>query len=59
MNSYPTLQALLSHDARSRGLFDSLPTEVQVALQEQQQSIGSYEALKQRANGFQRRDSQR
>ena len=59
MSMYPTLQALIKHNARSKSLFDALPTDVQVALQEQQQSIGSYEELKQRANGFLRREAQR
>lgn len=59
MKTYPTLQALLDHDPRSRSLFDSLPTDVQVALQEQRQSIGSYDALRQLANGFQQRESNR
>ncbi len=57
MASYPTLQALLAHDARSRQLFDSLPQDVQVALAEQRQDTGSFEALRQLAEGFRCRDA--
>ena len=56
MNSYSTLQELLSHDARSRKLFDSLPADVQVALQEQRQDTGSYDALAAAAQSFRQRD---
>lgn len=56
MASYPTLQALLRHDARSRALFETLPYDVQVALQEQRQDTGSYEALQKLAEGYRLRD---
>lgn len=56
MTSYSTLQELLAHDARSRKLFDSLPADVQVALQEQRQNTGSYDALAAAAQSFRQRD---
>ena len=59
MASYPTLQALLENDPQSRQLFDSLPQDVQVALQEQRQDTGSFEQLQQLSEGFRRRDAKR
>lgn len=56
MTNYSTLQELLTHDARSRKLFDSLPADVQVALQEQRQDTGSYDALAAAAQSFRQRD---
>ena len=55
MKTYPTLQALLDHDPRSRSLFDSLPTDVQVALQEQRQDIRTRDELVQAINAFEKR----
>lgn len=56
MNNYPTLQELLAHDERSRKLFETLPADVQVALQEQRQNTGSYDALAAAVQSWQKRD---
>jgi len=45
MKEVKTLRQLLETDERSRALFDSLPVERQVALQETRQNICTHEAL--------------
>ena len=47
MKKVQTLQQLLEQDAHCRALFDNLPPERQVALQEQRQNITTREALEQ------------
>lgn len=59
MNNANTLQTLLQNDPKSRQLFDSFPPDAQVALQEQRQSIHTYEDLKAIAASFQQRESSR
>jgi len=59
MTNVNTLQALLKSDPKSRQLFDSFPMDTQVALQEQRQSIHTYEDLKAAAASFQQRNSGR
>lgn len=59
MTNVNTLQALLKSDPKSRRLFESLPMDAQVALQEQRQSIHTFEELKAAAASFQQRNSNR
>lgn len=55
MKSCSTLHELIEQDARSKTLYDSLPKDVQVALQEQRQNIRTYEELSKAADGFEKR----
>lgn len=59
MTKANTLQTLLKNDPKSRQLFDSIPVDAQVALQEQRQSIHTYEELEAAAASFQQRNSNR
>lgn len=59
MTNVNTLQALLKSNSQSRQLFEFLPRDVQVALQEQRQSIHTHEELKAAAASFQQRNSNR
>lgn len=49
---FSSLQELLEHDPQSRELFNSLPVNAQIALQEQRQETHSYQELKSLASGF-------
>ena len=55
MDIYPTLRDLVENDPASKQLFDRLPPDAQVALQEQRQDIRTYADLKCAATSFERR----
>lgn len=55
MKNTSTLHELIAQDARSKALYESLPKDVQVALQEQRQNIHTYEDLCNAADGFEKR----
>ena len=55
MYFYPTLRDLIEHDPASKQLFDRLPPDAQVALQEQRQEICTYADLERAAASFERR----
>ena len=55
MNSISSLHELLAQDPHSRLLYDHLPRDVQLALQEQRQNIHSYDDLSKAAAGFEKR----
>lgn len=55
MDIYPTLRDLIENDPASRQLFDRLPPDAQVALQEQRQEICTYADLERAAVSFERR----
>lgn len=50
-----TLHELIEQDAQSKALYERLPKDVQVALQEQRQDIHTYEDLIKAAEGFEKR----
>lgn len=49
---YSSLRDLLANDPRSRALYDTFTPDAQVALQEQKQSVKSYEELQRVATLF-------
>ena len=55
MNAFSTLRDLVENDPASKQLFDRLPPDAQVALQEQRQDIRTYADLKCAATSFERR----
>lgn len=55
MNAYSTLRDLVENDPASKQLFDRLPPDAQVALQEQRQEICTYADLERAAASFERR----
>jgi len=55
MKSQKTLHELLQQDPQSKALYERLPRDVQAALQEQRQSIHTYEELSKTAEGFEKR----
>ena len=55
MDYFPTLQELLRHSEQSRRLFDKFSPDAQVALQEQQQSVHTYDDLQKIAASFEQR----
>ena len=56
MNAYSTLRDLVENDPRpAEQLFDRLPPDAQVALQEQRQEICTYADLERAAASFERR----
>ncbi len=55
MKNHATLHELLHNDPQSKALYDRLPRDVQVALQEQRQDIHTYEELSNAADGFEKR----
>ena len=55
MDIYPTLRDLIENDPASKQLFDRLPPDAQVALQEQRQEICTYADLERAAASFERR----
>ena len=55
MKSKMTLHELIEHDQQSKALYERLPKDVQVALQEQRQNIHTYEELAKAADGFEKR----
>ena len=55
MNNCSTLHELIQQDRQCKALYESLPKDVQVALQEQRQNIHTYDELAEAANGFQKR----
>ena len=55
MDYYPTLRELLRHSEQSRRLFDTFSPDAQVALQEQRQSIHTYDDLQKIAASFEER----
>ncbi len=55
MDIYPTLRDLIENDPASKQLFDRLPPDAQVALQEQRQEIRTYADLERAAASFERR----
>ena len=55
MKSQTTLHELIEHDQQSKALYERLPKDVQVALQEQRQNIHTYEELAKAADGFEKR----
>ncbi len=56
---YSTLQELLEHDPQSKALFESLPVNAQMALQEQRQETHSYQELQSLASGFRKQNQSR
>ena len=52
MKTCSTLNELIACDPQSRKLFQSLPPQQQVALQEQQQSIRTHAELENAVRGF-------
>ena len=50
-----SLHELIRQDPQSKALYDSLPKDAQVALQEQQQCIRTREELTQAVRGFEKR----
>ena len=55
MKSQMPLHELIEHDQQSKALYERLPKDVQVALQEQRQNIHTYEELAKAADGFEKR----
>ncbi len=55
MDNFSSLNELLKQDSHSRLLYDHLPKDVQVALQEQRQNIRTYDDLTKAAAGFEKR----
>ncbi len=55
MKSHVTLHELIQEDPQSKALYERLPKDVQVALQEQRQNIHTYEELFKAADGFEKR----
>lgn len=55
MKPCSTLHELIQQDAKSRALYDQLPKDAQVALQEQRQCICTYDELTQAVNAFEKR----
>ena len=55
MKSQMTLHELIEQDQQSKALYERLPKDVQVALQEQRQNIHTYEELAKAADGFEKR----
>lgn len=55
MNAFSTLRDLVENDPASKQLFDRLPADAQVALQEQRQDIRTYADLERAATSFERR----
>lgn len=55
MKPYSTLHELIEQDVQSKALYDRLPKDVQVALQEQRQNIHTFDELAKAADGFQKR----
>ena len=58
INNSSTLHELIQQDSRCKALYENLPRDVQVALQEQRQNIRSYDELAKAAEGFQKRSHQ-
>ena len=50
-----TLHELIARDAQSKALYERLPMDAQVALQEQRQSIHTYEELAKAVSAFEKR----
>lgn len=55
MQPYSTLHDLIEQDSESKALYERLPKDVQVALQEQRQNIHTFDELSKAAEGFQKR----
>lgn len=55
MIHFSALNELLSHDAQSKALFDTLPREQQVELKEQRQDICTREDFASTVHGLQKR----
>ncbi|MDD3334717.1 MAG: hypothetical protein PHI98_04280 [Eubacteriales bacterium] len=55
MEHYPTLRELLEGSEQSRQLFSKFTPDAQVALQEQRQSIHTYDDLQKIAASFEER----
>ncbi len=55
MKKVSTLHELLAQDAASKQLYDQLPLDTQVTLQEQRQCINSYEELSKAVQAFEKR----
>ena len=54
MKSFDSLNELIACDERSRALFESIPPQQQVSLQEQQQCIRTYADLENAVHGIQK-----
>lgn len=55
MKPCSTLNELIAQDAQSKALYDQLPRDAQVALQEQRQSIRTYGDLAKAVSAFEKR----
>jgi len=55
MKPCSTLHELIAQDAQSKALYEQLPKDAQVALQEQRQSIHTYEELAKAVSAFEKR----
>ena len=55
MKTYSSLHELLAQDTPSKTLYDQLPKDAQVALQEQRQSIHTHQELAQAVAVFEKR----
>lgn len=55
MKPYASLHELIAQDSQSRALYERLPMDVQVALQEQCQSIRTQADLAKAAAAFEKR----
>ena len=55
MKTCSTLHELIAQDAQSKALYERLSKDAQVALQEQRQSIHTYEELAKAVSAFEKR----
>ena len=55
MKTYSSLHELLAQDAPGKTLYDQLPKDAQMALQEQRQCIHTYEELAKAVSAFEKR----
>lgn len=55
MKNHSSLHELLLQDAPSKALYDQLPKDAQVALQEQRQNIHTHQELAQAVCAFEKR----
>ena len=55
MKTYSCLHELLAQDALGKTLYDQLPKDAQVALQEQRQDIHTHQELAQAVAAFEKR----
>jgi len=55
MKNCLTLNELIQQDVQSKTLYNQLPKDVQVAMQEQRQNIHTYEELAKAVSAFEKR----